>query len=487
MSSPPETLAAGTLLAGKLRVVRPLGAGGMGAVYEIEHEITKHRRALKVLHSDVLQLPGAVERFLREASAAGRIGDPHIVETFDAGTLEGGEPYVVLELLAGETLAERIAREGRLDVEAALDVVAQACEGVEAAHAAGIVHRDLKPDNIFLLPRPVGPPFVKLLDFGISKFDAERTGAAALTGDGAALGTPLYMSPEQVRALSDVDGRADVYALGLILYECLTGQPPFEATTLPQLMLHIHEGTVIPIEARRPELPAALCKLVARAMATEREQRVPTARALRSAILAVQASLMAPDAFADTAPERDGPVAGASPAPAPSPSPASPVVDFRETAAPASTVAPPPPRRAPSDAPAAASAPSGPPAAIAAPARPRGGSAALLVAAGALAVAGAIVATRPGQSSPAAPTASIAASIAPAPTVEPVAPRVEPAPPPAAPTATPEPAAPAVSSHAERPLPRAETPAPPAAKPPPGRPPAQNRADQAGLAKSPFR
>jgi serine/threonine protein kinase len=118
MWSAPEPLPAGTLLAGKLRVLRPLGAGGMGAVYEIEHEITKHRRALKVLHRHVIEHPGAVERFLREASAAGRIGDPHIVETFDAGTLESGEPYVVLELLSGETLDARITREGPLELEA---------------------------------------------------------------------------------------------------------------------------------------------------------------------------------------------------------------------------------------------------------------------------------------------------------------------------------------------------------------------------------
>src|SRR5580704_12086472 len=127
--------------------------GGMGSVYEVEHEFTKHRRALKLLHAEMLEHPIVVARFLREASAAGHIGNPHIVETFDAGTLESGAPYIVMELLAGETLADRLSREGRLPLPVLAQLLGQACEGVHAAHAAGIVHRDLKPDNLFLVER----------------------------------------------------------------------------------------------------------------------------------------------------------------------------------------------------------------------------------------------------------------------------------------------------------------------------------------------
>src|SRR5690349_8470036 len=150
MSDETPALAVGTLVAGKLRIVRALGIGGMGTVYEVEHELTRHRRALKLLHAQLAHNHQAVARFLREASAAGRIGNPHIVETFDAGTLESGEPYLVMEMLRGQTLSDRIAR-GPMPIAEVVDLVGQACDGVQAAHDAGIVHRDLKPDNLFVV------------------------------------------------------------------------------------------------------------------------------------------------------------------------------------------------------------------------------------------------------------------------------------------------------------------------------------------------
>src|SRR5450432_1704515 len=275
-------IASGTVLAGKFRVVSLLGEGGMGAVYEIEHELTKHRRALKLLHASMTQMPSVVERFLREASAAGRVGNPHIVETFDAGVLDTGEPYLVMEILRGEPLSTRIAG-GPMAVAEVVDLIAQSCAGVQAAHEAGIVHRDLKPDNLFVTDVE-GRPFVKLLDFGISKFDPSKTGGLQLTQEGAALGTPYYMPPEQIRGEGSLDARADVYALGVILYECLAGVRPFEAETLPHLAILIHTGEAVPIAQQRPDLPPGFAELVHSAMTADRTKRTQSASALRTAL-----------------------------------------------------------------------------------------------------------------------------------------------------------------------------------------------------------
>lgn len=273
---------AGTLLGGKFRVLREIGVGGMGAVYEIEHAFTHHRRALKLLHREVAGNPAIVERFLREASAAGRIGNPHVVETFDAGTLDTGEPYLVMELLSGRTLTELLESRGPLPPGELADLMRQACSGVQAAHDAGIVHRDLKPDNLFIVDRD-GTPFVKILDFGISKFDSTLTGNHGLTREGSLLGTPYYMPPEQVRGAA-VDARADVYALGVILYECLTGQKPFDADTLPHLSLKIHEGNATPVAELRPDAPEELVAIVTRAMQADRDRRFQSVRELAAAI-----------------------------------------------------------------------------------------------------------------------------------------------------------------------------------------------------------
>jgi hypothetical protein len=273
------TLSAGTKL-GKYSIVRLLGAGGMGAVYEIEHELTKHRRALKMLHAAMANIPGVVERFLREASAAGRVGNPHIVETFDAGTLEGGEPYIVMEMLKGCPLTDKIGQ-GPMSVSEVVDLIGQACDGVQAAHDAGIVHRDLKPDNLFVTEQD-GRPFVKILDFGISKFDPGKTGGMALTQEGAALGTPYYMSPEQIRGETSLDARADVYALGVILYECFAAQRPFDADSLTHLAVLIHTGQAKPLLEHRPDLPPGITEVVSRAMATDRNNRIQSAQDLKT-------------------------------------------------------------------------------------------------------------------------------------------------------------------------------------------------------------
>jgi hypothetical protein len=271
----------GDVLAGRFKILRMLGEGGMGAVYEVEHLLTKHQRALKLLHPELTLSPSIVARFLREASAAGRIGNPHVVETFDAGRLDSGDPYIVMEFLKGRTLAELITETGPLELERTCQVMMQACDGIGAAHQAGIIHRDVKPENMFLLAGDA--VFVKILDFGISKFDPELTGAPGITQDGATMGTPFYMSPEQVLG-TPLDAQADVYALGVVLYECLTAQKPYLAETLPHLAVMICEGQFAPPSTRRSELPAGWDEIVARAMAKDKAARYASVAELKQAI-----------------------------------------------------------------------------------------------------------------------------------------------------------------------------------------------------------
>jgi len=285
----------GATLAGKLRVIRMIGSGGMGAVYEVEHELTKHRRALKLLHAGMASMPGVVARFLREASAAGRIGSRHIVETFDAGQLETGEPYIVMEMLKGRPLDAVIEKMGRLDYAQAVEILKQACDGVQAAHDAGIVHRDLKPENLFLVESD--RIFVKLLDFGISKFDPSRTEGMNLTQEGTALGTPFYMSPEQIRGEANLDPRTDVYALGIVLYECLTGKKPFDADNHMAILVH-HAKAPIP---RLPERIASVQPLIDTLMAKDVANRPASAEEAAKQIDAVLIAQSAPESAPESA------------------------------------------------------------------------------------------------------------------------------------------------------------------------------------------
>ncbi|MDX2054888.1 MAG: protein kinase [Polyangiaceae bacterium] len=281
------SIAPGTLLAGKLRVIRLIGEGGMGAVYEVEHELTKHRRAVKMLHAQYASMPSVVARFLREASAAGRIGSPHIIETFDAGHLATGEPYIVMEYLDGIPVDSLLRKRGPLPFHEAAEIVHQACDGIQAAHDAGIIHRDLKPENLFLLRGD--KVFIKILDFGISKFDPSSLGAVeSLTVEGSALGTPYYMSAEQVRGDKQIDARTDVYALGVVLYELLTNVKPFDGETLMELSVRIHEGKyALPSQVRR-DLPHEVDELVAKAMAVDRDHRFATVREFSEALRRLQ-------------------------------------------------------------------------------------------------------------------------------------------------------------------------------------------------------
>jgi serine/threonine-protein kinase len=274
----------GDRIGGKYRIESELGRGGMGAVFEASHEITQKRFAIKVLLPELTQLEAQVQRFIREAQVAGHFQHPNVVEVYDIGQ-DGDAFFMVMELLHGESLAARLEREQRMSSRDACRILIPCLEGVAAAHAAGIIHRDLKPANIFLCPaRGRGGEQPKILDFGISKF-ATPPGVAELTktDTGAVMGTPYYMAPEQLRSWR-LDARVDVYALGVTLYEMLSGRHPFEANTYPELVLRIAGGSPVPIESLASDLPHGLGDVVRRAMARRRDDRFATIEAMGRAL-----------------------------------------------------------------------------------------------------------------------------------------------------------------------------------------------------------
>jgi eukaryotic-like serine/threonine-protein kinase len=265
----------GEVLCAKYRVEGLLGTGGMGIVIAAEHIHLGERVALKILRPDLMHDPRLVGRFEREARAAAKIRSEHVARVSDVGRLDSGLPFMVMEYLHGWDLGAYLKQHGALALPEAADYLLQACEAIAEAHALGIVHRDLKPENLFLTTLPDGSYSIKVLDFGISKI----AGLAGSSGHQATLpqgmmGSPLYMSPEQLRSARDVDVRADIWALGVILFELLTRETPFVADTLPQLCTAILEAPPIPLARYRPALPAALAELVAGCLRKERESRI---------------------------------------------------------------------------------------------------------------------------------------------------------------------------------------------------------------------
>jgi eukaryotic-like serine/threonine-protein kinase len=278
----------GQLIAGKYRVERILGRGGMGVVMAALHEQLNQRVALKFLTDDAYQQPEAVTRFLREARAAVQIQSEHVARVMDVGTLESGAPYMVMEYLHGFDLKDVSTRRGPMPVVDAVDFLLQACDAVAEAHSLGIVHRDLKPSNLFLSERPDGTPLVKVLDFGISKaLHGGRSGDASqqqMTASAAIMGSPQYMSPEQIRSSKNVDARADVWALGTILHELIAGSPAYIADTVPGLLAMIVADSPPPLSTVRPDAPPEIEAAILRCLQKDRERRYANVAELARAI-----------------------------------------------------------------------------------------------------------------------------------------------------------------------------------------------------------
>ena len=295
-------LVAGQILENKYRIERPLAQGAMGAVFVAENTLIQRRVAIKVLHGDVAANETWVKRFINEAQAAGQIGSEHIVEILDVGKLPDGSRFMVMEYLEGETLRDLMKARGRLRPEEIGTVLLELVDGLQDAHAKGIVHRDLKPANVFLQRRRGKPPRVKILDFGISKFNQMAGEEAQMTRTGAMMGTPYYMSPEQVRASGSVDGRADLYAVGVILFEALVGKVPINAPTLPELMFKICFEPMPHPRSVMPDVDPAIADIVARAMERDPAARFQTALEMHQALSAFLASRSHPAHWAAMSP-----------------------------------------------------------------------------------------------------------------------------------------------------------------------------------------
>jgi eukaryotic-like serine/threonine-protein kinase len=265
----------GQILAGKYRVERVLGIGGMGVVVAAHHVHLDEKVAIKFLLPAMLHNQEVVGRFAREARAAVKIKSEHVARVSDVGTLENGAPYMVMEYLDGKDLAAWLQKAGPLPSEQAVDFVLQACIGVASAHGIGIVHRDLKPANLFCLRGNDGQFVIKVLDFGISKvtnLSASEAGGG-MTHTAAVMGSPYYMSPEQMRSAKEADARTDIWALGVIVYELLTGTTPFAGESYAEIAIKVATASVVPVRSVRPEAPPGLDAVILKCLEKDKNRR----------------------------------------------------------------------------------------------------------------------------------------------------------------------------------------------------------------------
>ncbi len=273
----------GDVIDNKYRVIRLIGEGGMGAVYEGENTRISRRVAIKVLRTEAANRPELAARFEREARAAARIGSKYVCDVLDLGDLPTGDSYLVMEFLDGEDLASRL-KAGRMPDAEALTVAYQLTDGLATMHEAGIIHRDLKPANVFLSRGTHGRDTVKILDFGVSKFASQQNESLHMTATGAVMGTPLYMSPEQARGAKDIDARSDLYAVGVVLYKAVTGKLPFRGENFNEILFKIALEVPPAVLELAPDVDPAFAEIIERAMAKDPNDRFQTARELNQAL-----------------------------------------------------------------------------------------------------------------------------------------------------------------------------------------------------------